>query len=224
MKTYQFEQRIKNAKLMHKNNRMQTCFANGILTRHLYSGEQKESLSWWDDFGFILNDYRVSVVWSHPRQVFRDFIESEAIELVLKNNPELAQCTSSAELKQKPVYKKVGRSRKKVKWYEFGATPDDDYLTRLKEKELELEESTEFQALPSFDITWTNRSRLVIACIPMEIRTESDLVSLASVVRQLIRRDITMNDLFPGFRYTRWDWKNEAELRGKREFYVHTIR
>lgn len=224
MKTNQFEQRIKNAKLLHKNNHLKTCLKNGILMRHLYPDPQTDSLSWWDDFGFVINDYRVSVAWRHPRQVFRDFIESEAIETVLKDHPELALGNTIVEQKQNPVFKKVGKSRKKVKWYECTPIADNDFLMRVREKERQLEVATGFQVIPSFDITWTNQSRFVIACIPVEVHCENDLVSLASVIRRLIKRDVTINDLFPEYRYTGSDWKNEEPLRGMKEFHVHSIR
>lgn len=121
MKPHEFELRIKNAKLAHKNNRLQTCFKNGILTRHLYADQQKSPLPWWDDFGFIINDYRVSVAWCHPRHAFRYFIEIEAIEMVLKGDRELGLDNANTESISKPIYKKVERSRKKEKWYERGS-------------------------------------------------------------------------------------------------------
>lgn len=224
MKTHQFEQRIKNAKLMHKNNHLQTCFKNGILTWHVYPDQKTDSLSWWDDFEFIVNDYRVSVVWCHPRQAFREFIEREAIEMVVKDYPELPIGNEMLELKQKPIFKKIGRSRKKVKWFECTPIAENDFLERVREKEREIEVSTDFHAKPSFDITWAKRSRLVVACIPIEIHNESDLITLASIIRRLIKRDTTINDLFPQYRYTRSEWKNEEQSRGMNEFHVHLIR
>ena len=71
------------------------------------------------------------------------------------------------EAMQKPIYRKVGCSRKKVKWFEHVSISDDDYLAKLREVERDLEESTEYAVLPSLDIRWTNRSRFVFACIPL---------------------------------------------------------
>ena len=223
MKTQQFEQKIKHAKLAHRNNCLQTCYKNGILIRHVYPDQQQSPLSWWDDFGFIINDYRVSVAWCHPRQAFRDFIEAEAIDMVLKNDLELARCHANIETIQKPIYKKLGRSRKKVKGFEYNVLPNDDYVVRLKKVKRDIEASTEFTVLPSFNIRWTNKSRIVFACIPMEIHNEDDVILLASVIKRLIKREVSLQDLFSGYRYTRCDWETENEHRGLNEFHVHRI-
>jgi hypothetical protein len=88
MKTCNVEQRKKSAKLFHKNNQQCTHYKNGILIRHLYSDLNKNTLSWWDDVGLILNDYRVSIDWTHPRQAFWDHVHNLAIDIVLETDNE----------------------------------------------------------------------------------------------------------------------------------------
>ena len=50
------------AKLYHRNSR-KDVFTNGIIVRHLYDYTTPETLSFWDDAVFIINDYRVALWW-----------------------------------------------------------------------------------------------------------------------------------------------------------------
>ena len=52
----------------------------GLYIPHAYWDMGPESLSFWDDVGFILNGRRVIVWWQHPRDLYRHAIESLATE------------------------------------------------------------------------------------------------------------------------------------------------
>ena len=66
------------AKLFHRNDRTTHFERGGIIVRHDYLYVAPDALTWWDDVGFILNNYRVSVHLVHPRQHYLDLIEDEA--------------------------------------------------------------------------------------------------------------------------------------------------
>ena len=50
----------------------------GLYIPHSYADMKPDSLSFWDDVGFILNGRRVIVWWQHPRYVYSDAIEEKA--------------------------------------------------------------------------------------------------------------------------------------------------
>jgi hypothetical protein len=52
------------AKLCHRNE-CGNQFTQEIIVRHLYSDMTPETLSFWDDAVFIVNDYRVALWWDH---------------------------------------------------------------------------------------------------------------------------------------------------------------
>ena len=44
----------------------------GLYIPHAYWNMGPDSLSYWDDVGFILNGRRVMVWWRHPRDIFKN--------------------------------------------------------------------------------------------------------------------------------------------------------
>ena len=52
----------------------------GLYIPHAYSDVGPQSLSYWDDVGFILNGRRIIVWWQHPRHIYANAIESMAWE------------------------------------------------------------------------------------------------------------------------------------------------
>ena len=62
MKNPFIEAMKQRAKLYHRNSR-KDVFTNGIIVRHLYDYSTPETLSFWDDAVFIINDYRVALWW-----------------------------------------------------------------------------------------------------------------------------------------------------------------
>ena len=52
----------------------------GLYIPHAYSNMSPQSLSYWDDVGFILNGQRIIVWWQHPRHIYANAIESTAWE------------------------------------------------------------------------------------------------------------------------------------------------
>lgn len=53
---------------------------SGLYIPHAYSDMGPESLSYWDDVGFILNTRRIIVRWQHPRYVYAEAISFMAWE------------------------------------------------------------------------------------------------------------------------------------------------
>jgi hypothetical protein len=73
-----YEENLKKSANRYHCNARNANFIKGLLQFHQYDPERSSTLSWWEDVGFILNDYRVIVKWVHPRHEFLDQMQSEA--------------------------------------------------------------------------------------------------------------------------------------------------
>lgn len=119
MKNRSIESMKQRAKLYHRNKRGDE-FTDGIIVRHLYDHMTPETLTFWDDAVFIVNDYRVALWWVHPRHQYHDLVEAEARRRVAHLRPESDPFADLA-----PNYKKLGRSRKKVVSWTQRPTSDE---------------------------------------------------------------------------------------------------
>ena len=84
----------------------------GLYIPHSYAETKPDSLSWWDDVGFILNGRRVIVWWQHPRHVYADALDERSWQ-------EAGDCPQDNWLTAGSTknYKQVGASRKKIVSY-----------------------------------------------------------------------------------------------------------
>jgi len=110
MKNFYQEKLKISAKSFHKNNHGER-FSDGLIIRHQYEEANLAKLSWWDDVGFILNDYLVNISWiHHPRMAFEDQAEDEAHKRVAHIDSGVNDLLNQSE----PNYVKIGNSRKKI--------------------------------------------------------------------------------------------------------------
>jgi hypothetical protein len=79
-----------------------------------------ETLTFWDDAVFMVNDYRVGLWWVHPRHQYHDLVEAEARRRISHLRPE-----SDLFADMTPNYKKLGRSRKKIVSWTHRPTTDE---------------------------------------------------------------------------------------------------
>lgn len=196
-------------KQYHRHN--QWRLNNGLFIPHAYPSPIKK-LSWWDDVGFILNGRRIMVWWVHPRMKYVDAIEDmawkEAGDPPLRGTDLFEPCEKE--------WKKVGRSRKKVISYRSHATPESqqNYYTKLRAIEMRMQtEGIDLVVSPSMSVETLSWCRGVSLCIPIEVRDEVELGTLATLARRLLKSEITLADTFPGYQYGRADWLSEAECR-----------
>lgn len=89
----------------HRHNQWRLS-AGGLYIPHAYWDMNPDSLSGWDDVGFILNGRRYIVWWQHPRAIYYDAIENMAFEEV-GPEPDRNWMFDGATT----IYKKVGKSR-----------------------------------------------------------------------------------------------------------------
>lgn len=179
----------------------------GLYIPHSYADRKPDSLSWWDDVGFILNGRRVIVWWRHPRHVYEDALEEQSWREA-GDGPHDDWLTEGSTKN----YRRVGASRKKIVSYtcrQPSAEQAQHYdLLRAIRQRLTTE-GIDLDVAPSWKrerLTWAIGVSLVA---PLEVRNEKDLVSVALLARRLILGETVLTAEFPGYRYSRADWLRE---------------
>lgn len=216
MKNPYFENLRVSAKCSHRNKR-NLNLTNGIHVYHQYGEMNSSMLSWWDDVDFTLNDYRVVVAWVHPRQDFRDHVESEASKSVVH-----LDSIEDIFNESKTNYVKVGHSRKKVVSHTVSFTKESE--ERSKAFRLALEEipnSTQYCAKPYIRSEWLSHGYFVDICAPIEVRGIDDLLTLANLVKRLIKRETTLENEFSDYIYSKQEWLAEGHLKRKSQLDNH---
>ena len=71
-------------------------------------------------------------------------------------------------------------------------------------------QTADYQITPYLTSHWCKYSRFVSLCVPLEVRSEDDLRSLAALAKRLLKREVSLDDLFPGYRYTHADWERDG--------------
>lgn len=203
-----YQQKLKrSAKAFHKKRRGYR-FSNGLIVWHLYDNVNMSKLSWWDDVGFILNDYLVQVAWVHPRMVFSDQLESEAHKRVQHLDINVDDFLNRSE----PNYVKIGKSRKKLIGYKVTSSMlSNDWKQAYDIALAEVQQEADFKIKPFIKTEWTSHGRFVEICAPIEVRNEQDLLFLAKLVKKLLKNETSLDQAFLDYVYTRDDWAAENE-------------
>lgn len=185
--------------------------SGGLFIPYSYVDMTPESLSTWDDVGFILNRRRVIVWWQHPRHVYSEALWDE-VHKVVGDGPSDNWLTEGGTKN----YKRVGRSRKKL----VSTTLREP--SPAKQAHYALLKST-FERLSdegihhSVSVSWKPK-RLwwamgVNIVAPLEVRNETDLAELASLAKRLIKGQTDLKTEFPDYSYAREDWLRERETQ-----------
>lgn len=222
MKNRHIEQLKQKAKLHHRNARGRH-FENGIIVRHVYDIENPEKLSWWDDVLFILNDYRVNVAWTHPRYVYKSMVDESAYRALAKTEN---QSKSDFMEGFSPNYRKVGKSRKKIVSYSSMPRKDDAYFEALRAEQnrIAYDPDNAIIATPTISVTWTNWSRYVSICVPIEVRGVEDLHVLATLTKRILKRETSLSLEFPGYAYSQQNWHTEFPLNDQIGLLSHAVK
>ena len=178
----------------------------GLYIPHAYWDMGPESLSYWDDVGFILNGRRVIVWWQHPRDLYRNAIETLALEEAGDDPRDDWLCEGGTQ-----NYKKVGKSgkRKKPSSYtcrEMSAEQRLYYDTVFQIEGRLIRDGIDHQVSLSWKwerLSWATGVSLVA---PLEVRNEKELAEVARLARKLILHETTLAQEFPDFVYDRSSW------------------
>jgi hypothetical protein len=188
----------------------------GLYVPHSYAHKRPDELSWWDDVGFIVNGRRVIVWWQHPRHAYENALDEQAWDEVGPGPDDDWLFDGAAK-----NYRRVGASRKKL--VSYTARDPSQALSRHYQAldaarkrlwaqgiELQVRASCRFERL-----RWATGVSLVA---PLEVRNETELAAVADLARRLVRRTVTVGEVFPDYRYGREDWlREQAQTRAQRE-------
>lgn len=214
MKNINQESKRRRVRQYHRNNpwRLNT---EGIFIPHAYP--KRRELSWWDDVGFILNGRRVMVWWVHPRMKYADALD-DAVWAEVGEPPTLFNGSLEPDSCTKQ-YKCQGRSRKKMVGYKSAPQTAEatNFFNRLNSVQRRIEtEGLDLVVRPSMSVRTLDWCLGVELCVPREVLTEADVVSLAHTVRQMLKggRSLALlgNFLF-GYQYGKAEWLAEAAAR-----------
>ena len=208
MKNRFIEDQKQRAKLYHRNKR-DGKFQDGIIVRHLYTDMTPQTLTFWDDAVFMVNDYRVALWWTHPRYQYQNLVEEEARRRIKQHRPKEDPFSDMT-----PNYKKVGRSRKKIVSWTQRPTSEEyqRYFALLMETQRQVGVEVAFEVRPSIKTAWYDWCKGVSLCAPFEVRSEADLKALTQIVRRLVKRESTLIEEFGDFVYGQADWLADLKI------------
>ena len=210
---------MKNAKF-EKFGRMQREYhrhhpwrlsQGGLFITSSYKETKPDSLSWWDDVGFILSGRRVIVWWQHPRLIYLDAIGDQAREKAGENPGDDWLLDGSTA-----NYRRVGNSRKRIVSYTCRQPSQEQqtYYDNLRDiRERLSRDGIDFEATISWKrerLSWAMGVSLIA---PLEVRNETELPVVAKLARRLMLGQTTLEAEFPGYRYGKTDWLREQDLR-----------
>lgn len=203
MKNAKYELFGRMQRQFHRSNPWRLS-QGGLFVPHTYADEKPDSLSYWDEVGFILNGRRIIVWWQHPRHIYAEAIDAQSWQEA-GCGPQENWLSEGSTIN----YRKVGASRKKIVSYtcrEPSAEQRQHYdrLRNIRERlttegiDLEVSVSWKRQRLK-----WATGVSLIA---PLEVRNEAELASVALLARRLILGQTSLTAEFPGYRYHRADW------------------
>lgn len=184
----------------------------GLYIPHAYWDMGPESLSYWDDVGFILNGRRIIVWWKHPRHIYGEAISSMAWEEA-GDGPQVRWLFEGGTQN----YKKVGKSGQRKKRSSYTSREPSEVQSQHYAKLSQIEERLMRDGIDQEVRTSWKWERLswamgVSLVAPMEVRCEKDLAEVARLARALILQQTTLAREFPGFVYDRASWLRDQAL------------
>lgn len=208
MKNRTIETMRRRAKLYHRNERGDV-FTNGFISRYLYDDMTPLTPTFWDEAVFIVKDYRVGLLWSHPRDRYRKLVHTEAVRRVAHLHPDKDPFSDMT-----PNYKKLGRSRKKIVSWTQRPTSDEfqRYYDLLTEMKRQVGQEVAFEVRPCMTIAWQSSCKQLTLCAPFEVRSEADLLALTHIARRLVKRESTMALEFGDCIYRQSDWLADTRV------------
>lgn len=184
----------------------------GLYIPHAYWDMGPESLSYWDDVGFILNGRRIIVWWKHPRHIYGEAISSMAWEEAGDGPQDRWLFEGGTQ-----NYKKVGKSGQRKKRSSYTSREPSEAQSQHYAKLSQIEERLMRDGIDQEVRTSWKWERLswamgVSLVAPMEVRCEKDLAEVARLARALILQQTTLAREFPGFVYDRASWLRDQAL------------
>lgn len=211
MKNLFFQRKLQRMRQYHANQR-NSPFDDGVRIFHRYDEFDPDALSWWDDCQIIVGKRRVMIWWTHPRFAYRNAIEEAAWEAV-GDEPDTDWL---GELRSLPIYKPAGKSRKRIVAHRGGKRDEayQQWSQRLHAEEDRLAATgIDLTIAPSCGFETLDWCSGLELRLPVEVRDVAELKALAEIGRRLFKREMTIEELFPGYAYGRTQWLAEQAQR-----------
>lgn len=181
----------------------------GLYIPHVYGAMESETLSSWDDVGFILNGRRIIVWWQHPRRVYEDTISSMAWE-------EAGEGPQDDWLFEGAIksYKAAGKSSKRKRLRSFISRAPSEAQAQHYAKLQQIEErlardGIDLEVRPSWKWKRLNWAMGVTLVAPLEVQNEKELAVVARLARELILQKTTLAREFPDSVYDKASWLHD---------------
>lgn len=210
MKNPRLEALARHMREYHRHHQWRLS-AGGLYIPHAYWDMTPESLSGWDDVGFILNGRRYIVGWQHPRSIYYDAIEAMAFDEV-GDGPDPNWLFEGATT----VYKQVGKAGKRKKPIGHRSRESSEaqiaYYARLRETIDRIANvGINLEVRPSWHWKRMSWAMGVTLIAPMEVRNEEELAQLADLAKRLVLQKTALPDEFPNAIYNRASWLRDQE-------------
>ena len=184
----------------------------GLFVPHAYWNMGPDSLSTWDDVGFILNGRRIIVWWQHPRRIYGEAISSMAWKEA-GDGPRDDWLFEGGTKN----YKMVGKFKRRKKLFTTTSRAPSEAQTEHYAKLQAIEErltrdGIDLEVRPSWKWERLNWAMGVSLVAPLEVRNEKELAEVARLARALILQKTSLADEFPGFVYDKASWLREQAL------------
>lgn len=210
MKNKAFEWKCKSAKEYAKKWAMKrplTTRGNFIP----YSHDEPKRFGWWDDVFFRFGSQVIAVWWTHPRLKYEEACGDIAYDQVDELYPPRIIKPIT------PIFKRVGKNRKKAVAICFDETPKEQYerfeaWKRIKENLLA---TSDIAIRPYIEIGQLSWCRGVSICLPIEVVDQQSLEDLADIVRAIMSGEKRFEDFYPaGYVYGRNEWAaDQAKMK-----------
>ena len=122
---------------------------------------ENKGLTYWDDLYYYLNGIRYFVAFVHPRQKYASTCEQIVWDSLYPSCPENKETFVPYE------YKRVGKSRKKVKYYTMEDSNEaafSEWCKMLWEEEKLFCASSDVCIRPSVRVKWLQRGKMIEIC------------------------------------------------------------
>lgn len=189
-------------------------FEKKVYCYHSFNEIGPTDVTWWADFDFMLNGCYISVDWVHPRMAFKEAMLDKAFKQVSHLYKEEHNDTLMDN--SRPIYKKLGKSRKKIRaWRTVPRKLNTDaFSLALKLAEDNLQKEADFIIKPSVTVEWRKYGKSVSVCAPVEMRSIDDVATLALILKRILKHEISVDDAFNHRIYNRLDWLEEFKPKG----------
>ena len=184
----------------------------GLFIPHSYQEMGPDTLSYWDDVGFILNKRRVIVWWQHPRHIYSESVSERARQEV-GDGPEDGWLFEGSTKN----YKRVGKSGKRKKLVSYTCRPPSEaqqqHYAKLRAVEDRLtKEGIELNVFPHWKWQRRNWAMGVSLVAPLEVRSANDVAEVAKLARSLGLQQTSLDERFANAAYGKADWLRDQAL------------